>query len=69
MELLLEYIYILAWVFGVISTSFVISSLYLAATYTKVDELKDRMNGVRTSFSIVTPGIVMILCWVWIIIC
>lgn len=68
MELLLEYIYYLAWVFGVISTANVILAVFMAFNYSKLDELKDKMNGVRRSFPVITPGIVMILCWVWILI-
>lgn len=68
MEKVFDFIYILAWIFGVLSTLLVLIQLGMAVTYNKLDELKDKMNGVRQTFPVLKPGIIMILCWVWILI-
>ena len=68
MEIYLKYINSLAWVFGIISTLLVALQLYMAFTYTKLDELVDKSKGYTQTFSVLKPGILMILCWTWVII-
>ena len=67
-KILLDYLNALAWVFGVISTLLVVLQLYMAATYNKLDELVDKTKGFTQTFPVLKPGIVMILCWTWVII-
>jgi len=65
----LKYIYVLAWIFGVLSTIFTILRIIAYFNYSELDKLKDKMTyGTEATFSILKTGIVMILCWTWVLI-
>ena len=57
----------LAWVFGVLSTSLLIARLIGAATYSDLDKLCDSMRGVEMRWPVAIPGTIAIICWSWVI--
>jgi hypothetical protein len=62
-----EYITIIAWIFGVLSSLLIVLRLLAFATYSEIDRLCDSINGQRAEFSIVWPSVVAILCWSWVL--
>lgn len=66
-----EFITILAWIFGVLSTLLVILRIvgFIYYNHTdagRLDRLSDALSGVRGTFPILFPSIIAIICWVWI---
>lgn len=67
MDKFINFIDILAWIFAVLSTLFVIGRLIAYSMYDELDKLRDKMNGVVASFPIINGSIAAIICWAWII--
>jgi len=67
MEKYIYFIDIVAWIFAVSCTLFVVARLIACAMYDDLDKLKDKMNGVEARFPIINGSIVAIICWAWII--
>ncbi len=67
MEKFINFIDILAWVMAIISTGFVAARIIVSCSYSKIEKLRDKMNGIRASFPIYREGIIAIICWSWII--
>jgi len=67
MERYIYFIDILAWIFAILSTLFVVGRLIAYSLYDDLDKLRDKLNGVEARFPIINGSIVAIICWVWII--
>jgi len=67
MEKYIIFINILAWVFAILSTLFVIVRLSGYFLYDDLDRLRDSLAGVHAEFPIINGGIVAVICWAWII--
>lgn len=69
MEKLFDFIYVLSWMFGVTSTLFTALRIIAYFNYSELNKLRDRAKyGVEATFPIKISGIIMILCWTWILI-
>lgn len=64
---MVEFVTVLAWIFGVISTGFVILRLIAWSLYSEIDKLQHTIRGVEATFPVVIPGTLAIFCWTWII--
>lgn len=64
---MIEFITVLAWVFGILSTIMTIARLIGFFSYSEIQKLVDEMDGVRRTFPIIKCGTIAIFCWVWII--
>jgi hypothetical protein len=63
----MQFVTLLAWIFGVCATLVLGIRIYLAVTYSKLDSLRDAINGVSRSFPIFFPAVASVVCWAWII--
>lgn len=61
-----DFITILAWIFGILSTGLVLLRITAGLLYTELDRLRDAARGFQVIFPIRFPLIVAIVCWVWI---
>lgn len=62
-----DFITIIAWIFGVLSTIFTLARIYGYYTYSEMDELRDALKGQKATFPVVIPGSIAIICWAWVI--
>jgi hypothetical protein len=67
MEKFMYFIDILSWVIAVLSTGFVVLRIIAYYTYSELEKIRDQLNGVRATFSIINGSIIAIICWSWII--
>jgi hypothetical protein len=64
---IIYFIDIVAWVFAILSTLFVIGRLIGYFFYDDLDRLRDSLKGVHAEFPIINGSIVALICWAWII--
>lgn len=62
-----EFITILAWVFGVLSTIFTLARIYAFLNYSELEKMMDNLRGITMTFPIYKSGSLAIICWAWII--
>jgi hypothetical protein len=62
-----NFITVIAWIFGVLSTLFTLLRVHGYCTYTELERALDNFKGVKVTFPIHTSGIIAIVCWAWII--
>ena len=67
MEKLILFLHIIAWVLGICSTLLLILRIIGALTYSKTDELIDKLKGQKTTYPIIWPSIISVICWAFII--
>jgi hypothetical protein len=67
MEKFINFINVLAWIAAIISTGFVAARIAAYYCYSELEKIRDKMNGVHTTFPITNGSIVAIICWAWII--
>ncbi len=67
MEKFINFIDILAWVFAILSTLFIIRRMISYIFYTETDKLMHQAMGLRANFSIRKESVIAIICWAWII--
>jgi len=63
-----QYATALSWVFGILSLIWIILALLASWSYSELDRLRDRMQGLEQTFPIIKPVIISIICWTWILI-
>lgn len=56
----------LAYIFGTFATLRVVARIIAACTYSETQKMIDTIDGVKRSFPVTWPGILAIICWVWI---
>ena len=56
----------LAWIFGVCSTGLLLIRIALLVMYTDHDRLMDAINGVHTTFPLLPPFVIAVICWTFI---
>jgi len=61
-----EFITILAWVFGVISSLVLVLRIYLFYDYDEIAEFRDAMKGMKRTFPITIPASISIICLAWL---
>ena len=66
MDIVLSFITILAWVFGILSAGYIIRRVSADFCYSNAQEMLDKGRGLTRAFPIVVPGIITIICWAWI---
>lgn len=57
----------IALVFGILASLLFIVRVLGAATYNDRDEISDRIRGIRRTFPLTVPLLVLIVCWTWYI--
>jgi len=62
-----NYITILAWIFGSLSTALTIIRILGWLMYSDLERTLDQLQGYTIKFPIVVPGTIAILCWVWVL--
>lgn len=62
-----EFITIIAWIFGVISTIITLARILGFFTYSEMQKTLDMINGIGRTFPIYKCGSLAIFCWAWII--
>ena len=67
MDKFINFIDILAWIFAVLSTLFVIARSISYFMYDDLDRLRDQLKGIKATFPIINGSIIAIVCWAWII--
>ena len=63
---MIEFITILAWVFGIASLIFTILRIISALTYSELERLADRLNNREVTFPITIPLCICIVCFAWL---
>lgn len=58
---------IIAWVVGIASSIVLLLRILGAATYSEVDQIRDKMNGIRRTWPVMWPGLIALICWAFII--
>lgn len=62
-----QFVTVLAWVFGVLSTMLLVARIIGAITFTEKDRLRHAMRGEEVTFPMLWPSVIAIVCWAWII--
>ena len=67
----MEFITILAWIFGALSTLYVgltlvVGFLYRFTEKGRLQQTLDAYQGFRHTYPIIIPGVTAIICWAWI---
>jgi uncharacterized membrane protein YecN with MAPEG domain len=62
-----NFITILAWSFGILSSFFTIARIIAKLTYDDLDEIRDRINGFKRTYPVIIPGSIALICWAWIL--
>ena len=69
MEKLILFTKIIAWIFGILSTIFFGITLYMSTVYPgSVDEMLDKIKGVKAVYPYGRWFIIAIICWAFIIV-
>ena len=63
----MQFVSMLAWVFGVAATALLVLRIIGLATYREIDGVRDALKGRRATFPILWPAVTAIVCWAWII--
>lgn len=64
---MIEFITVLAWIFGILSTIMTISRMIGFFSYSEIQKLVDAMDGVERTFPVIKCGSLAIFSWAWII--
>ena len=62
-----EFITVLAWVFGVISSIITLARIIAFFNYSEMQKLLDEVQEIKRTFPIYKCGTLAIFCWAWII--
>lgn len=62
----MEFVTTLAWIFGVAATLLVVGRLVMSGRRTEMDRLRDHLDGVVTTYPVLWPTVVAIICWAWV---
>jgi hypothetical protein len=65
--MIITFITILAWIFGVLSTGFTLLRIIASMMYSELDKMRDNIRGITVTYPIKVPGAIAIICWAWII--
>jgi hypothetical protein len=57
----------LAWIFGVMSILLIVLRLIAFTCYSELDKLQDALDGRKATFPIITPSIIAIICFTYIL--
>ena len=57
----------LAWIFGVMSVFLIVLRIIGSITYSELDKLCDKLEGKIVTFPLLTPTVVAIICFTWIL--
>ncbi len=63
----MNFLTIIAWIFGVLATLLLILRIIGALCYDERAKLLDNLKGVERAFPVAIPGTIAIVCWAWII--
>ena len=64
---MIDFITVLAWVFGIVNTLFFIVTLFKAITYeNSITKTIDDMKGIKRTFHYTKPFVIAVVCWAWI---
>ena len=63
----IQFVTILAWIFGVASTILLIARMIGAATYDEIDEARDALRGRMATFPMLWPAVTSVVCWIWVL--
>lgn len=64
---MIEFITVLAWVFGVISSIITLARIIGFFNYSGIQKTIDELEGIERTFPIYKCGTLAIVCWAWII--
>ena len=68
MEKLITFLNIIAWVIGVFSTLYSVLIIYWGITYPgSLEEIFDKLTGVKRTFNPTNSLIIALICWAFII--
>lgn len=67
MDNVMAFVTVIAWLFGVGAVLMVIARLIGAATYSRLEKLRDNLNGFHRTFPLGKPLCVAAVCAAWII--
>lgn len=63
----MKFITTLAWVFGSLSSLLLILRIVGFFAYSDIEKLCDNIQGKEKTFPVIFPGMIAIICWIWII--
>jgi len=66
---IIGFITVIAWVFGIWSTVFVVARIVAGRAYqtNTLKQIRDKMDGIQRSFPWMKAAIIAIVCWAWIL--
>lgn len=67
MEKLINFIDIIAWIACSLSFILVCSRVYGYATYSKLEEAMNSIHGIKVTFPITIPGVILIISSAWLL--